>query len=327
MQTIGVIGGGAWGTALAQVFAKNNRDTTIWAREAEVVSSINGSHENSVFLKGIPLDAKLKATGSLDEIAKKDILVLVSPAQYVRTTLGSLKKDLNDKPVVICAKGIELNTGLMLSQVAEEVTPRAKIAVLTGPTFASEIARGLPAAVTLACADELLAKQLQSSLGTKYFRAYVSDDVIGAQVSGAIKNVIAIACGIIHGRNMGDNARAALITRGLAEITRLSVALGGKRETMLGLCGVGDLILTCSSMQSRNFSLGAALGQGKSLEEVLGSRKEVTEGVTTAKAAVALAKKLKIELPVTTALNKCLNEGVSVDKAIDELLNRPVGEE
>ncbi|MGB4107942.1 MAG: NAD(P)H-dependent glycerol-3-phosphate dehydrogenase [Alphaproteobacteria bacterium] len=327
MQSIGVIGGGAWGTALAQVFAKNGRDTTIWARETEVVSSINERHENSVFLAGIPLDKKLKATGSLDEIAKKDILVLVSPAQYVRTTLGSLKKDLNDKPVVICAKGIELNTGLLLSQVAEDVAPRAKIAILTGPTFAAEIARGLPGAVTLACADELLAKQLQSSLGSKYFRPYVTTDVAGAQVSGAVKNVIAIACGIIHGRNMGDSARAALVTRGLAEITRLSMALGGRRETMMGLCGIGDLMLTCSSMQSRNFSLGAALGEGKSLDEILGGRKEVTEGVYTAKATVELAKKLKVEMPVTAAVNGCLNESLPVDKAIEELLNRPVKDE
>ncbi len=327
MQSIGVIGGGAWGTALAQVFAKNGRDTTLWAREPEVVNSIRQHHQNSVFLPGVELSKSLNATGSLDDIAKKDILVLVSPAQYVRTTLGSLKKDLNDKPVVICAKGIEIGTGLLLSQVAEEVAPKAKISILTGPTFAAEIARGLPGAVTLACKDELLAKQLQSSLGSKFFRTYVTDDVAGAQVSGAIKNVIAIACGIIHGRNMGDSARAALVTRGLAEITRLTIALGGKKETMLGLCGIGDLMLTCSSMQSRNFSLGAALGQGKTLEEVLGPRKEVTEGVHTAKATIELAKKLKVEMPITTAVNKCLNEGLSVDKAIEELLSRPAGVE
>jgi len=327
MQTIGVIGGGAWGTALAQVFAKNGRDTTIWAREPEVVKSITTHHQNTIFLPGIELSKNLKATGSLDEIAAKDILVLVSPAQYVRTTLGSLKKDINDKPVVICAKGIELNTGLLLSQVAEDVAPRAKIAILTGPTFAGEIARGLPGAVTIACADDELGKQLQNALGSKYFRPYLTDDVIGAQVSGAIKNVIAIACGIIHGRKMGDSARAALVTRGLAEITRLALSMGAKRETMLGLCGIGDLMLTCSSMQSRNFSLGAALGEGKSLEEVLGPRKEVTEGVHTARATLDLAKKFKVEMPITSAVNKCLNEGLPVDKAIEELLSRPVAAE
>lgn len=327
MQTIGVIGGGAWGTALAQVFAKNGRDTTLWAREPEVVNSIRTHHQNSVFLPGVELSKSLNTTGSLGDIAQKDILVLVSPAQYVRTTLGSLKKDLNDKPVVICAKGIEIGTGLLLSQVAEEIAPKAKIAILTGPTFAAEIAKGLPGAVTLACADDLLGKQLQSSLGSKYFRPYVTTDVAGAQVSGAIKNVIAIACGIIHGRNMGESARAALVTRGLAEITRLSMALGGRRETMMGLCGIGDLVLTCSSMQSRNFSLGAALGEGKSLDEILGGRKEVTEGVYTAKATVELAKKLKVEMPVTAAVNRCLNESLPVDKAIEELLNRPVKEE
>jgi glycerol-3-phosphate dehydrogenase (NAD(P)+) len=327
MQTIGVIGGGAWGTALAQVFAKNGRDTTIWARETEVVTSINTYHQNSVFLPGIELSKSLKATGSLDEIAAKDILVLVSPAQYVRTTLGSLKKDLNGKPVVICAKGIELNTGLLLSQVADDVVPKAKIAILTGPTFAAEIAKGLPGAVTIACADELLGKQLQSSLGSKYFRPYLTNDVAGAQISGAIKNVIAIACGIIHGKGMGETARAALVTRGLAEITRLAIALGGRKETMLGLCGIGDLMLTCSSMQSRNFSLGAALGEGKTLEDILGARKEVTEGVYTAKATVDLAKKHKIEMPITAAVNKCLNENLPVDKAIEELLSRPTTSE
>lgn len=327
MQTIGVIGGGAWGTALAQVFAKNGRDTTLWARETEVIDSINTSHENKPFLPGIPLDQKLKAAAALNEMVEKDILVLVSPAQYVRTTLQSLEKDLNNKPVVICAKGIEIGSGLLMSQVAQKVAPNAKIAILTGPTFAAEIARGLPGAVTLAAKDEKLAKQLQSSLGSKYFRPYITDDVIGAQVAGAIKNVIAIGCGIIHGRKMGDSARAALVTRGLAEISRLTIALGGKRETMMGLCGIGDLMLTCSSMQSRNFSLGAALGEGKSLEEILGPRKEVTEGIYTAKATIELAKKLKIDMPITSAVNKCLNENLSADNAIDELLSRPFGEE
>jgi glycerol-3-phosphate dehydrogenase (NAD(P)+) len=323
MQSIGVIGGGAWGTALAQVFAKNGRDTTLWARENEVVAAINTHHQNSVFLPGIELSKTLKATGALDEIAGKDILVLVSPAQYVRATLENLKSKIDGKPVVICAKGIELNTGLLLSQVAANVAPEAKIAILTGPTFAAEIARGLPGAVTLAAQDEKLAKQLQSSLGSKYFRPYITDDVTGAQISGAIKNVIAIACGIIHGKGLGESARAALVTRGLAEITRLAVALGGRAETMRGLCGIGDLMLTCSSMQSRNFSLGAALGTGKTLEEVLGPRREVTEGVHTARAAVDLAGKHKIEMPVCAAVNKCLNEGLSADAAIEELLSRP----
>lgn len=327
MPTIGVIGGGAWGTALAQVFAKNGRDTTLWARETEVVTNINEKHENTVFLPGIPLDKTLKATGALDDIAAKNILVLVSPAQFVRATLGSLKKDIKNKPVVICAKGIELNTGLLLSQVAEETAPDSKIAILTGPTFAGEIARGLPAAVTIAAHNKALAEQLQTHLGAKYFRAYITDDMIGAQVSGAIKNVIAIACGISHGLKMGDSARAALITRGLAEITRLAVALGGKRETVTGLCGVGDLMLTCSSMQSRNFSLGAALGEGKTLEQVLGPRKEVTEGVYTARATLELAKKYKIDMPITRAVSQCLNDGLPVDKAIEELLNRPMKEE
>lgn len=326
MNKIGVIGGGAWGTALAQVLSKAGRDVTLWARESEVTDSINKKHENAVFLAGVPLDRKLKATNDLNDAAQSDILLLVSPAQHVRATLQNLG-NLDGKPVVICAKGIELSTGLLLSDVANVVAPKAKIAVLTGPTFARELAMGLPGAATLAAADILVARQLQESIGSKFFRPYITNDIIGAQVSGAIKNVIAIGCGIVHGRKLGESARAALVTRGLAEITRLAVAMGGKTETMLGLCGIGDLMLTCASMQSRNFSLGAALGEGKDLKEILASRKEVTEGVHTAKAALELAKKYKVDMPISSAISKCLNENLPVDKAIEELLSRPVSSE
>lgn len=326
MNKIGVIGGGAWGTALAQLLSKAGRDVTIWAREAEVVTAINNNHENTVFLPGVKLDPRLKATANLNETAQNDILLLVSPAQHLRTTLESMKSDVDSKPVVICSKGIEIATGLLLSDVAAQVSPRAKIAILTGPTFARELASGLPGAVTIA-SDNGLAKPLQEALSSKFFRPYSTDDIIGAQVAGAIKNVIAIACGIIHGRKMGESARAALVTRGLAEITRLTLALGGRTETMLGLCGIGDLMLTCASMQSRNFSLGAALGEGKSLQEILGARKEVTEGVHTARAAVDLAKKHGVDMPICTAVHKCLNENMPVENAIEELLSRPVASE
>jgi glycerol-3-phosphate dehydrogenase (NAD(P)+) len=326
MNKIGIIGGGAWGTALAQVLSKAGRDVTLWAREPEVADAITKKHENSVFLPGVPLDKKLKATTDLGAAASSGILLLVSPAQHVRATLQSLG-NLEGKPVVICAKGIELSTGLLLSEVANQVAPKAKIAILTGPTFARELAMGLPGAATLAAAEILVARELQESLGSKFFRPYITNDVVGAQVSGAIKNVIAIGCGIDHGRKLGESARAALVTRGLAEITRLAVAMGGKTETMLGLCGIGDLMLTCGSMQSRNFSLGAALGEGKNLKDILAGRKEVTEGVHTAKAALELAKKYKVDMPIASAINKCLNENLPVDKAIEELLSRPVASE
>ncbi|GJL86168.1 MAG: glycerol-3-phosphate dehydrogenase [NAD(P)+] [Micavibrio sp.] len=328
MQSIGVIGAGAWGTALAQVLSKNGRDVTIWAREPETVSAINDKHENPVFLPDIPLSETLKATDSLSEVSKNDILLIVTPAQHVRTTLKNIKGDIADgKPVVICSKGIELDSGLLLSQVAEDVVPNATTAIMTGPTFAHEVAKGLPAAVTIATADKDVARELQEALGVKHFRPYITDDVIGTQLGGAIKNVIAIACGIVYGLKLGENARAALLTRGVAEIARLGVAMDAKKETLLGMCGIGDLMLTCSSMQSRNFSLGAALGEGKTLEEILGPRKEVTEGVHTAKATLALAKKHAVDMPITEGVNRCLNEGVSIEEAIEEMLNRPFGYE
>lgn len=323
MQTIGVIGAGAWGTALAQVFANGGRDVLIWARETEVVDAINSEHENTVFLPTVALHESLKATADIEDITQRDIILLVTPAQFVRATLESLQGKLGGKTLVICAKGIELDTGMLLSQVAQEVAPDAKIAVLTGPTFASEVARGLPAAVTIATEDKDFALELQEVLGVKNFRPYITTDVLGTQLGGAIKNVIAIACGVVMGRELGESARAALLTRGVAEIARLGIAIGAKKDTLLGMCGIGDLMLTCSSMQSRNYSLGMALGEGKTLEEILGPRKEVTEGVFTAKSALALAKNNAVDMPITEAVNKCLNEGMPIEEAIEEMLNRP----
>lgn len=324
MQTIGVIGAGAWGTALAQILCKYGRSVTLYAREAELAASITDRHDNPTYLPGIPLCEDLKATSDIHEAAKAQILLITTPAQHVRTALEKMKDDITaDTSIVICAKGVELQTGMLMSQVAKEVLPETKIAILTGPTFASEIARGLPSAVTLATTDKDSGKRLQEALGVKSFRPYLTEDVIGAQLGGAIKNVIAIACGIVQGRNMGDNARAALLTRGIAEIARLAVAMGAKKETLLGMCGIGDLMLTCSSMQSRNYSLGVALGEGKTLHEILGPRKAVTEGVHTAKATLELARKNAVDMPISEAVNKTLNEGVSIDEAIQEMLNRP----
>ena len=328
MKTIGIIGAGAWGTALGQVLAQSskeyNRTVTLWAREADVAASINVNHENPTYLPGIKLSENLKATDSLSEASKCDILLITTPAQHLRATLQNMRSDIaKGKPVVICAKGIELDTGLLMSQVALDVIPEATIAILSGPTFAREVASGMPSAVTIAAQDQDVAQELQTALGAKRFRPYISDDIIGAQLGGAIKNVIAIACGIVHGRRMGENACAALLTRGVAEIARLGVAMGAKKETLLGMCGIGDLMLTCSSMQSRNFSLGVALGEGKTLDETLGPRKAVTEGVHSAKATLSLAKKHEVDMPITSAVNSCLHEGVSIDEAIEEMLNRP----
>ncbi len=325
MNKIGIIGGGAWGTALAQAQAATGKDVVLWAREDEVVTSINAAHENKMFLPGIVLDGKIRATGDMLEAAKTDAILIVSPAQHLRSTLESLKGHVAEStPLVICSKGVEINSGLLLSQVAKEVMPKAKIAILTGPTFAAEIARGLPSAVTLAMENKEESEKLAEHLNSRALRMYASDDIIGAQVGGAVKNVIAIACGVIEGKKLGDSARAALVTRGLAEIARLAAALGAKKETLMGMCGVGDMILTCSSMQSRNFSLGVALGQGRKLEDILAERNSVTEGVHTAKALATMAKNNAVEMPISIAMNKCLTEGANVDDIIEQMLDRPV---
>jgi glycerol-3-phosphate dehydrogenase (NAD(P)+) len=322
---IAVIGGGAWGTALAQVCARAGQETLIWARESEVVAAINVKHENPTFLKGVPLHEDLKATDDLDyAVGWADVVLNVTPTQFFRSILESVKHHFMDgKPLVICSKGVELDTGLLLSHVAKQVVPNITMAVLTGPTFAREVAMGMPSAVTIGAEDLDVAKDLQAVLGEARFRPYTSDDLIGTQLGGAIKNVIAIACGIVYGRQMGENARAALLTRGVAEIARLGEAMDAKKETLLGMCGIGDLMLTCSSVQSRNFSLGKALGEGKTLDEILGPRKAVTEGVYTAKSTLQLARQYAVDMPITEAVNGCLNEGVSIDQAIEDMINRP----
>jgi len=324
MKTIGVIGAGAWGTALAQMLSAGGRDVVIWAREPEVVESINNKHENTTYLPSIELDSKLRATESLEETAKRDVLLLVTPAQHIRSTLQSILPNITaDTALVICAKGIELDSGLLLSQVCAEVAPEATIAVMTGPTFASEIAMGLPGAVTIGIENEKVGAELQDLFGVKGFRPYVTEDIIGVQLGGAIKNVIAIACGVVYGRQLGESARAALLTRGVAEIARLGVAMGAKKQTLLGMCGIGDLMLTASSMQSRNFSLGAALGEGKSMESILSQRNAVTEGVHTAQSTLDLAKKYAVDMPITEAVYKCLHENLPIEEAIEQMLNRP----
>lgn len=324
-KKIGVIGAGAWGTALAQALSSGGKNVILWAREEEVAQALRDKRENTVFLPGVKLDEKLKISSNLEGTTKTaDILLIVTPAQHVRATLELMKENLTPKqPIVICSKGVELETGKLLSQVVEKVLPNSPVAILTGPSFASEIARGLPSAVTIASDNADLRRDLQEAIGVKHFRPYVTEDIIGTQLAGAIKNVIAIACGIVIGRQMGESARAALLTRGVAEIARLAVAMNGKRNTLLGMCGVGDLTLTCTSMQSRNYSLGFALGEGKKLEEILKTRKSVTEGIYTAKATLSLAKKNAVDMPITEAISKALNGDISIDEAIEEMLNRP----
>jgi glycerol-3-phosphate dehydrogenase (NAD(P)+) len=324
LQRIGIVGGGAWGTALAVTARRAGREAVLWARESEVVESINARHENATFLPGVALDAAIAATADLAAAAACDALLLVVPAQHLRTVATALAPALRPAmPVVLCAKGIEEGTGALMSEVAGECLPGATLAVLSGPTFAAEVARGLPTAVTLATGDATIGSALIAALGTRSFRPYLSDDVIGAEIGGAVKNVLAIACGVIDGQRLGDNARAALITRGLAEMVRLARAKGGHAETLMGLSGLGDLTLTCTGLQSRNHSLGVALGEGKSLADILGARRSIAEGVASSAAVAELARRLAIEMPIVAAVAAILHRGASIGATIEALLARP----
>lgn len=323
METIGIVGAGAWGTALASVAARAGRNTLIWAREEEVAEAINNGHENTVFLPGVALDDEIRATTTLSDMAGVDAVLLAAPAQHLRGVASALRDCLAPAtPVVVCAKGVERETKALMTEVLAEVLPDCTVAVLSGPTFAREVALGLPTAVTLACADPDLGNRLVQALGQPMFRPYYSDDLTGAQIGGAVKNVLAIACGIIKGRELGENARAALTTRGIAEIVRLGSAKGARVETLMGLSGMGDLMLTCNSEQSRNMSLGAALGRGEKLKAVLGRRNTVAEGVFSAAGVTEMAASLDIDMPICAAVNRILNHGLSIDDAIGELLSR-----
>ncbi len=324
-QKIGIAGGGAWGTALAQAVIQSGRDVLLWAFEAETVRDINDAHVNRTYLPGIPLDPSLRATGELAGIAACDAILMVAPAQHTRAIAGELAGVLPEgRPVVMCSKGIEQTTRKLMSQVMAETLPQAVPAVLSGPSFAAEVAKGLPAALTLACEREEMGEALSLALGHATFRLYWSGDLIGAQIGGAIKNVLAIAAGIVVGKKLGKNAQAAITTRGFAEMVRFGRALGGRTETLTGLSGLGDLILTCGSPQSRNMSLGVALGEGKTLEQVLGARKSVSEGVYTASAVVEIAQSSGLDLPICEAVHSVVSGEATVDAAIEELLARPL---
>ena len=324
VHTVGVIGAGAWGTALAQTLRLASRDVLLWAREPEVVDEINGRHTNGSFLPGVNLDRALRATGHLAEIARQSIVLMVAPAQHVRAVAGELARHLGaSTPVVVCAKGLEQSTGKLLGEVLAETLPAARMAVLSGPSFASDVARGLPAALTLATHEEALGRWLAETLGYRHFRLYWSSDLVGVQLGGAVKNVLAIAAGVVDGRGLGASAHAALMTRGFAELRRLGAALGARPETLMGLSGLGDLLLTCGSPQSRNMSLGRALGQGQALAAVLGGRRSVAEGVYTAAAVVRVAAEKGIEMPICAAVHGIVQGTVTVDEAIEALLSRP----
>lgn len=326
-QNFGIIGAGAWGTALATTLRRAGRDVTIWAHNPEIADSINRTHENKAHLPGVRLDKSIKATHNFMEFLGADVFLFAVPAQRLRATaqhLVAAKVIRKNIPLIIAAKGLELGTSKLMSDILAEEMPSHKVAILSGPNFATEVAHSKPTATTLAMRDKGIGERLMQAMATPTFRPYFSDDIIGAQLGGAIKNVLAIACGIVSGKNLGDNARAALITRGLAEMMRLGSAMGARTETMMGLSGLGDLLLTCSSLQSRNMSLGYALGEGQKLDEILGSRTSVAEGVPTAAAALELARQRKINMPIVESVAAVLQETTSVDQAILDLLARPL---
>jgi glycerol-3-phosphate dehydrogenase (NAD(P)+) len=325
LQSVGIVGAGAWGTALAITSRRAGRDVLIWAYEPETLAGINQNHRNETYLPGVKLDRAIEATGRLNEVANCDLLLMATPAQHVREIAGELAPYLKEgQPLVLCSKGIEQTSGKLISQVVEEMVTKPQIAALSGPSFAAEVARGLPAAVTLATAEEDLGRALAHALSHPPFRCYWSDDVIGAEIGGAVKNVYAIAAGIVAGKKFGASAHAALVTRSFAEMVRFAAALGARRETLMGLSGLGDLVLTCGSPQSRNMSLGIELGRGKSLEEVLGKRLTVTEGVYTASALVEMAAARDIDMPIAQAVHAVISGLATVDEAIVALLNRPL---
>jgi glycerol-3-phosphate dehydrogenase (NAD(P)+) len=318
---LGIIGGGAWGTALAQVASADGRETLLWALEPEVVDSINRRSENPLFLPGIRLNRRVRATANLDDLNVCDAWLVVTPAQHMRAVLSDASECA--KPLVLCSKGIEERSGELLNRVAKEACPAAQIAVLSGPTFAHEVARGLPTAVTLAAEDNGLADRLRDRLALPTFRIYVSDDVAGAEIGGAVKNVLAIACGVVQGKGLGQNARAALVARGFAEMTRFGLAMGARPETLTGLSGLGDLVLTCSSTSSRNYSLGKGLGEGRSPAELLSDRKTVAEGAFTAPVLARLAREKGIDMPIVDAVDALIAGRADVDQVLDALLSRP----
>ena len=319
---VGVLGAGAWGTALAQMVASDGSDVLLWAREAALVDEINSGRTNATYLPSARLTESIRATDDLAAMAKLDVLLVVTPAQHMGSVLEAMPAHPQD--LILCSKGIEAGTGRLMNQVARDPASGSDIAVLSGPTFAHEVAAGLPAAVTLACGGRQAQwKRISPAIARQTFRPYYSDDVTGAEIGGAVKNVLAIACGVVDGLQLGQNARAALIARGYAEMLRFGEEKGAKAETLTGLCGLGDLVLTCSSTSSRNFSLGKALGEGKSAADLMADRRTVAEGAHTAPVLVELAARHGIAMPIVTAVYDLLR-GDNPREVVQGLLARPL---
>ena len=321
-QPIGIIGAGAWGTALASVMAQNHEQVLLWALEPEVVAAVNAGKGNPLYLPDLALPSQVRATSDMAALADCSALLLVTPAQHLRKSLGQLPQ--TDAPLLLCSKGIEAGTQMLVSEIVAEQRPDNPLAVLSGPTFAHEVAAGKPTAITLACESEAMGKLLMRLVATPAFRPYWSDDVVGAEIGGAVKNVLANGCGVVDGAGLGLNARAALIARGFAEMQRYGLARGAQAETLAGLSGLGDLVLTCSSENSRNFSLGRGLGQGRAAVELMADRRTVAEGAFTAPVLLESAQALDVEMPIVAAVCALLDGSASVGQVVEALLSRPL---
>ncbi len=325
MTKISVIGAGAWGTTMASHLAEKGFDTFIWALEEKVVLNINGARENNIYLPGIRLSSRLKALKDIKEALKgADLAVIAVPSKHLRATLSRTEGAIGKKVLLLSlTKGIERGTFKRPSEIISESTGNTNVAALSGPNLSLEIARGLPAASVVAAKDPAAAKKIQEMLSGPAFRVYTSDDLPGVEVGGAMKNVVALAAGISDGLNLGNNAKSALIVRGLAEITRLGLALGARQETFAGLSGIGDLITTCESSLSRNHTVGKELARGKKIKELLQNMSAVPEGVETAASAFELSKKLGIDMPITAEVHSVIFEGKDPKEAISDLMTRP----
>lgn len=323
MTEIAILGGGAWGTALAQTVAGSGSRVVLWVREKAVAEAINQDRENPLFLPGVPLSPQIRATDDLAELAGAQLWLVVTPAQHLRHVLA--EAPLKSRPtLILCAKGIEAHSLQLMTEVAAEIVPESPLAVLSGPSFAGEVAQGKPTAITLAAENLERAGELAEILARPTFRPYASDDMIGCEIGGAVKNVLAIACGVVIGADLGESARAAIIARGFAEMTRFGIARGGRAETLAGLSGLGDLVLTCGSIQSRNMSLGVALGQGARAADILAERHSVAEGVATAPVLVEAARRVNVEMPIAAAVADLLAGRVTVPQVVELLLARPL---
>lgn len=324
-RNFGVIGGGAWGTALAQMLAAEGAPVRLWAREDDVVAAINSEHRNPLFLPNATLSPSLTATHDLTDLAACDALLVVVPVPFLRAVLNDLPS--GNAPLIFCSKGMEADSFAFPIDIAKHICPARALAVLSGPTFAHEVAAGLPTAITLAAADTDTAESIAQALARPHFRPYVSTDMIGAEIGGAVKNVLAIACGIVDGAGLGLNARAALISRGFAEMSRFGLARGAQPETLAGLAGLGDLVLTCTSANSRNFALGQGLGRGEEAAALMADRRTVAEGAFSAPVIAAAARSEGIDMPITDAVARLVAGEIRAAQAIQALLSRPLRSE